>query len=160
MIRPLRLRHRMVVLALSALVPAAFVLGITSRRSLPAVVSIPSVIRSQSAASYKARWTRDELWEKQQLRTRLLEDPTGSSLALEITSPEPIVRPDVLLYWIPGNPAIADSLPNDSVLVGAWIQEPPKAIELPQTAKGDGRLILYSLADHEILNVSKAFPIQ
>ena len=160
MIRPLRQRHRMVVLALSALVPAAFVLGVTSRRSLPAVVSIRSAFGSQSAASYEPRWTRDELWEKQQLRTRLLEDPTRSNLALEVTASEPIARPDVLLYWISGNPNVGDSVPNDAILLGTWIQEPPKAIEIPQTAKGDGRLILYSLADHEILNVSKAFPIQ
>ena len=149
----------MVVLALSVVVPVAFVLGITSRRVVPLVASMPSGFGIQSAPSL-ARWARDELWEKEQLRTQLLENSTGSNLSLEVTAPEPIVRPDVLLYWSPGNLEIGESVPNNAILLGAWIQEPQRAIQLPQAVKGEGRLILYSLADHEMLNVSKAFPIQ
>lgn len=106
-------------------------------------------------------WVREDLWEKGQLQTRVFKDSTHSNLALEVAATEPVVRPDVLLYWVPGNPKIQDSLPNDAVLLGAWMQEPAGALELPQVAKvGQGKLILYSLADHEIVNVSKPFSIQ
>jgi hypothetical protein len=99
--------------------------------------------------------------EKKQLRTRLLTDSTESSLTLEVTSLEIVVKPDTLLYWIPGNPEINESLPNDAVLLGGWMQDPVRPLNVPTSAKGSqGRLILYSLADHEIVNVTKSLTIQ
>lgn len=145
-------------LVLSALLPSAFVLGLASRRGVPTSAPL-SALGADSAPSYEARWMRDELWEKEQLRTRLLEDFTHPKLALEVAASDPIVRPDVLLYWVAGNPEIGDSLPNDATLLGAWIPAPPRAVELPKTVNGAGRLILYSLADHEIVNLSKPFTI-
>jgi hypothetical protein len=111
--------------------------------------------------TYQSVWLRDDLWENMPLRTRLLSDPTHLNLALEVTAADPVVRPDVLLYWVPGTSKLNDSLPGDAVLLGAWIQEPVKPLAVPQSAKtGQGRLILYSLADHQILNVSKSLAFQ
>jgi len=161
MIRPLRQRHRIVVLTLSAFLPAVFVLGIASRRAVPLLASSPSGLSHQPAGTYQPVWERDDLWEKMPLRTRLLSNSTISNLALEVTAADPVVRPDVLVYWVPGNPKVDDSLPSDAVLLGAWMQEPAKGLTLPQVAKvGQGRLILYSLANHEIVNVAKPFAFQ
>ena len=94
------------------------------------------------------------------LRTRLLSDPTHLNLALEVTAADPVVRPDVLVYWVPGNPKMDDSLPGDAILLGAWTQDSANALDLPQAARaGKGKLMLYSLADHEIVNISKPFTI-
>ena len=161
MIRPLRQRHRITMLALTAFLPAAFVLGIASRRSVPLILSVPSVLSVQPGQPSQSAWVREDLWEKKPLRTRLLSDPVTSNLALEVTATTPIVLPDVLLYWAPGTSKLDDSLPSDAVLLGAWMQEPPNPVAVPQLAKvGQGRLILYSLADHEIVNVSKPFAFQ
>jgi hypothetical protein len=106
-------------------------------------------------------WVRDDLWEKKPLRTRLLRDPVTSNLALEVTATTPVVLPDVLLYWAPATSKLDDSLPSDALLLGAWMQELANPVAVPQPAKaGQGRLILYSLADHEIVNVSKPFSVQ
>jgi hypothetical protein len=161
MIRPLRQRHRIAVLTLSALLPTVFVLGIASRRSVPLLASLPSSLSVQPARTYESVWVQDDLWEKSPLRTRLLRNSTPSNLALELCAKQPVVRPDVLVYWAPGNPKLDDSLPSDAVLLGAWSQEPANAVAVPQVAKTSrGRLILYSLADHEIVNVSKPFAFQ
>ena len=109
----------------------------------------------------KAVWERDDLWEKHPLHTRLLNDPITSNLALEVTANTTLVLPDVLLYWAPGTSKLDDSLPSDAVLFGAWMQEPANPVAVPQSAKfGQGRLILYSLADHEIVNVTKPFALR
>jgi hypothetical protein len=82
MIRPLRQGHRIVVLTLSAFLPAVFVLGIASRRVVPLVSISATVALHQRTDSYKSVWVRDDLWEKSPLRTRLLSDSTVSNLAL------------------------------------------------------------------------------
>jgi hypothetical protein len=160
MIRPLRQRHRIAVLTLSAFLPAIFVLGIASRRAAPLLASLPKGLSHRPAGTYQAVWLRDDLWEKMPLRTRLLSDSTTSNLALEVTGADPVVRPDVLVYWVPGNPKMDDSLPGDAILLGAWTQDSANALDLPQAARaGKGKLMLYSLADHEIVNISKPFTI-
>lgn len=149
------------VLTLSALLPAAFVLGIASRRVVPLVSTAATEALHQHLDAYKSVWLRDDLWETGPLRTRLLRDSTASNLALEVTARHPIIRPDVLMYWVPGSPKLGDSLPSDAVLLGAWTQDSATTLALPQAFKtGEGKLLLYSLADHEILNVSKSFTIQ
>jgi hypothetical protein len=161
MIRSLRQRHRILVLTLSVFLPAVFVLGIALRRSVPLLASLPSGLSPQPARTYQSLWVREDLWEKKQLVTRLLSDPITSNLALEVTATTPVVLPDVLLYWVPGISKVDDSLPSDAVLLGAWMPEPANPLAIPQPAKASqGRLILYSLADHEIVNVSKTFVFQ
>jgi hypothetical protein len=161
MVRPLRQRHRIVVLALSAFLPVAFVLGIASRRSVPLIPALPSGLSAQAGQISQSVWVRDDLWEKKPLRTRLLSDPLTSNLALEVTATTPVVLPDVLLYWAPGTSKVDDLLPGDAVLLGEWMQESANPVAVPRPAKVlQGRLILYSLADHEIVNVSKPFAFQ
>lgn len=155
MTRPLRQRHRKVVLTLSVFLPAAFVLGIASRRVAPLISIAPTDALYQKADSYKSVWVRDDLWEKSPLRTRLLSDSTTSNLALEVTAKDPIIRPDVLMYWVQGTPKINDSLPSEAILLGSWTQDSANALAVPRAAKiAEGKLLLYSLADHEIVNVT------
>jgi hypothetical protein len=161
MILPLRQRHRAMVFALGAFLPAAFIFGVASRHSVPLLPALPRDLPHQPVQATNAAWLREDLWEKSQLRTRLLTDSTQSTLALELTAPEPVVKPDVLLYWIPGNPEVEESLPNDAILLGAWMQDPVRPLNVPAAAKGSqGKLVLYSLADQEIVNVTKSFSIQ
>jgi len=146
------------VFALGVFLPATFVLGIASRKPVPVVGSLPSALARQTPQVQASLWTREDLWERNPFRTRLLTDPAHSVLAVEVAAKEPIVRADMLVYWVPGVRTIGDSLPNDVVLLGAWVQNSPSPLALPPAAKASqGRLILYSLADHEIVNVSKSF---
>jgi len=148
------------VLALGALLPAAFVFGIASRHLVLLIPALPVNLAYQPDQAL-AKWMREDLWEKSQLRTRLLADSAQSTFALEVTAPEPVIKPDTLLYWVPGDPEINESLPNDAVLLGLWMQDPVKPLNVPAVAKSSpGKLVLYSLADHEVVNVTKSFTIQ
>jgi hypothetical protein len=160
MVLALRQRHRVMVLALGAFLPAAFVFGIASRHHVPLLPAPPNHLAYQPDQAV-AKWMREDLWQKSQLRTRLLTDSAQSTIALEVTAPEPVVKPDVLLYWIPGNQEIQEMLPNDAILLGAWMQDPVRPLNVGPAIKGSqGKLVLYSLPDHEILNVTKSFTLQ
>jgi hypothetical protein len=53
---------------------------------------------------------------------------------------------------------IEDVLPDDAILLGSFDPSIPMPLPLPQQAANSaGRLLLYSLGDHEIVAVSKAF---
>ena len=158
MIRPLRQRHRVMVFALSIVVPAAFAVGIATRKAVPALrVEAPGL--SAEASRLNEFWSRNDLWEKKAIRTRLLGDGAGSGqLAVELNSNDQIVRPDVLVYWLPGQRKIEDVPPDDAILLGRFAPSTATTLTLPQqAATNPGMLLLYSLADHEIVAVSKAF---
>jgi hypothetical protein len=149
------------VIGLSVIVPAIFVLGIGTRKEIPSLPASASGI-STEVSNYSELWSRDDLWEKQSIRTRLLADggSTGQ-FAVEFVSKDRIVRPDVIVYWVPGEQTILNSLPDEARLLGSFNQSNPVPLPLPAEAgKQPGVLVLYSLADHEILSVSKSLVIR
>ena len=155
MIRSLRKRHRLIIGALSIFVPATFALGIATRRTVPEL--------DAAAATFSVRlpqaelWRRDDLWENQTIGTRILNQASGQ-LCVELTPKDRIVRADVLAYWLSGQRKIESILPDDAILLGSFSASTPAVLTLPPAAsKGRGTLLLYSLADHEIIAVSKPF---
>ena len=157
-IRPLRKRHGLMIITLSVVIPATFAVGIATRKAVPALsVAIPGL--SAGAPHREEVWSRDDLWEKKAIRTRILNRGAGiGQLAVELTSKDQIVRPDVLIYWLPGRRKIENVLPDDAILLGSFAPSLPMPLPLSQqTAKSVGRLLLYSLGDQEIVAVSKAF---
>ena len=158
MIRPLRQRHRVMIFALSVVVPATFAVGIATRKAVPAL-SVTAPGFSAVAHGHKELWSRDGLWEKKAIRTRILNLGAGNGqLGVELIAQDQIARADVLVYWLPGQRKIEDALPDDAILLGSFDPSIPMPLPLPQPAANNaGRLLLYSLGDHEIVAVSKAF---
>ncbi len=69
------------------------------------------------------------------------------------------VKPDLLVYWVAGNPNITNTLPGDARLLGVF--NPSVTLPLPpDSGPGNGVLVLYSLADQEVVEVSKPFAVQ
>ena len=146
------------VFALSIVIPAAFAVGIATRKAVPALsAAVPGF--SREIPRHKALWTRDDLWENRAIRTRLLNDAAGGGqLAVELIAKDQIVRPDVIVYWSRGERKIEDTPPNDVILLGSFDPSTPMALTLPQEAADNpGMLLLYSLGNHEIVAVSKVF---
>jgi hypothetical protein len=146
------------IIALAVTLPAAFAVGIATRREVPTYkAGAPGLGAEERNRS--ELWTREGLWAKRAITTRLERIGAGAGqLAVELVSTDPIVRPDVLVYWVPGERKIQDSLPDDAFLLGSFEQSIPGPLRLPEAAmKQTGALVLYSLADHEIAAVSKAF---
>jgi hypothetical protein len=158
MIRELRQRHRVMIFTLSVIVPGALAVGIATRKP---VLSLSETVPGFSAevASHQELWSRDDLWEKTAIHTRLLsENASVGQLAIELTSNELIVRPDVLVYWVPGERSFKDAPPDQAILLGSFDSSDPTRLTLPkQAASSPGTLLLYSLADHELVAVSKPF---
>ena len=159
MILPLRHRHRLMVLALSVLVPAGFAFGLAARKSVP--IFSPKEGETDSLSRFGAvQWTRLDLWTNGLVTTLLAEKENPSSAALQLWTSRQIVRPDVIVYWLPSVRTIKDRLPEESVLLGAFRQGTPTLLQLPANfPRAEGVLVLYSLADQEIVALSKPFAI-
>jgi len=160
MIRPLRQRHRRAVFALGIILPIALITGLTIRRPLPAIPTEAEGLTVASPHLGQVIWVRSDLWPQFSIRTRLLSDDIGTQgFSVELTVTKDIVKPDLIVYWAPGKLKVGESLPDDSVLLGALVQTAPTELRLPPevNVNGGGALLLYSLADHETVAVSEAF---
>ena len=157
MIRPLRQRHRRMVIALGVFLPIAFVVGIAARKPVPTGQSLSVTLAGEPLHFEDVVWDRRDLWVQPAIRTRLLSDKTGGKrFAVELSAVEDIVKPDLIVYWVSGNPKIEDTLPDNATLLGAFVQTKPTPLPLPgETAARSGVLVLYSLADHEVIAASK-----
>jgi hypothetical protein len=158
MIRSLRQRHRVTVIALSVAVPTAFTVGISTRRPVPSAASAPVGI-ANDPVDLSELWSRDDMWMQTPIQTHLLRDRASAERFAVVLRPrDPIVRPDLIVYWVPGDQPTRESLPDDSYLLGILDQSNPAPLILPAAAANQpGHLVLYSLADHEIVAASKPF---
>jgi hypothetical protein len=157
MILPLRQRHRRMVIALGIFLPVAFVVGIAARKSVPAVAQLPVALVGTAQKFEMIEWERADLFAKRRMQVRLLRDTKDAArFAIAFAGAKNFVKPDLLVYWVAGNRDITGTLPAKAILLGSF-----SAAALPlsdEVAKSSGTLILYSLADDEIVDVSK--PVQ
>jgi hypothetical protein len=152
MILPLRQRHYHVFAVLGVLLPIAFVIGIAARKPIPhrPVPSLLAALRD----SQTEMWNRRDFFPKIPVSARLLRGARGSFYMVEFHPGSGFAKPDLLVYWVAGNPVIADKLPDNARLLGAFGASLP--LQLPSDAiSAGGVLVLYSLADNEIVDTSK-----
>jgi hypothetical protein len=148
------------VIALGILLPVAFVAGIAARKTVPVMASLPGELTVAPQKFAVSEWQRDDLFPKTPIQVRLLRESAGSGrFAVAFSAPKDFVKPDVIVYWASGNPALTDELPEDAVLLGAFNPSVPLPFP-PNVASGGGVLVLYSLADQDIIEVSKPFTLQ
>ncbi len=156
MIRPLRQRHRVMLSALGVLLPVAFAVGIAARRPIP-IASVPPQLGGRVKDFDQVVWTKRDLWPGHDIITTLRRDDTGS-VAAELTLRD-LAKPDVLVYWASGKASARESLPDNARLLGALVAHAP--LLLPAEVREEpGCLVLYSLADHEIVATSNPFTVQ
>lgn len=157
MIRPLRRRHRLVMCALGIVLPLALIAGIAARRPAPMMMSVPPELAGKATILGKVVWTSADVWPSQPIITSLRR-ATNGSVAVEFTFHE-LVKPDVLVYWAPGKEAAGEGLPDNARLLGALVNRIP--LPIPSDLRGKaGRFVLYSLAEHEVIAMSKPYVVQ
>ena len=157
MIRPLRQRHRKIVCTLGVLLPIAFATGLVARKPVPVAASLPLELAGRANDFGKVVWTKTDIWPAQRIITSLRQDSTGS-VALELMIRD-LAKPDVLVYWAAGREAAVEGLPDNARLLGALSNRSP--LPIPADVRGEsGRLLLYSLADHELVAASKSFVVE
>ena len=160
MIRPLRQRHRRMVIMLGVFLPVAFVVGIAARKSVPSMTSLPTELVASPQKFAVIEWERADLFTRTPIQVRLLRESAGAGrFAVEFSAAKDFVKPDLIVYWIAGSPNITDTLPDNAWLLGAFYSS--VALPLPpNSGPGNGVFVLYSLADQEIVEVSKRLALR
>jgi len=142
------------IIALGITLPIVFSIGIAARRPVPSMASLPGELRTFSRGSAATVWERSELFAKAPIQARLLRESAKSDrFALELSGPKDFVNPDLIVYWAVGSSRITEALPNNARLLGTF----GLAVFtlLPNTPSEEGSLVLYSLANNEIVDVSQ-----
>src|SRR6266550_5652997 len=154
MISPLRQQHRRMVIVLGVFLPIAFLIGIPARKSVPGMTSLPQELVASPQKFAVTEWERADLFTKTPIQVRLLRESAGAGQsAVEFTAAKDFVKPDLIVYWVAGGPNITETLPDNARLLGVFNSTP---LPLPvEATKADGVLMLYSLADNEVVDVSK-----
>jgi len=160
MILPLRRRHRRLVMVIGVFLPVVFAVGIGARKPVPGMSSLPKELVATQNRFSVTQWERADLFRKTPIHVRLLREHAGAGrFALELSAAKDFVKPDLLVYWVTGTPGLTDTLPANARLLGAFASS--TALSLATDAGSEsGVLVLYSLADQEIVEVSKPFTPQ
>jgi hypothetical protein len=154
MILPLRRRHRRMFAILGLLLPLAFIAGVAARKPIPTAPLFTDSLSPRKAFT-KAKWDRSDLFPKTALRVQLLcQEGTVSRCAIQFSAAKDFVKADLLVYWLPAASKTTDMIPEDAILLGVFSSFSPLPLSDGSVGK-PGVLVLYSLADHEIIDVSK-----
>jgi len=159
MIRPLRQRHRRIFAVLTVILPASFAIGIATRQSVPMSQSLPAALAPEVVFTSKI-WARDDLFTKTPLRVVLLRDyENDGKFAVQLSAPAVFAKPDLLVYWTTNAVEAEDRIPDNAVLLGSFSGSAP--LELPgEFLSMPGTLILYSLANGEVVEASKSISLR
>jgi hypothetical protein len=157
MIRSLRQRHRQIVAVLGIMLPIAFAAGLAARKPISVMNSISDLSGAKTIPFQNQEWRRADLFSNSPVQVHLLRERAGSgAFAIAFTTITDFLKPDLLVYWANGTLAISNALPDDSTLLGEFSTNDD--LPLPAIANAtNGVLILYSLGDHAIVDVSKPF---
>jgi hypothetical protein len=154
MILPLRQLHRRIFTVLGVLVPVTFIAGIAGRERAPTAATLPPELRSAAQSFTATNWARPDLFARSHVQVRLLRERAAAGpFAIALSAGKDFLKPDLIVYWAHGSQTIHDALPENALLIGTFSTP---ALPLPDEAtKSDGELILFSLADNEIVDVSQ-----
>lgn len=140
------------VCILAFVLPVAFVFSVAARRTVPPGSPSGTLFNAAPGAYGEVVWTDADAWPGKRILTVLQTDPLGS-LTVEFMFRE-LPGPDVLAYWVPSNWAPGDRLPANAQLLGAFLNG--EILPLAGRPRGEpGRFVLYSLANHQIVSISK-----
>lgn len=158
MIRPLRQRHRLIVIALGLFLPLTFAAGIAARKPPATVKELPPALAPAPQPVAELVWTHRDLYSKVPVEVRLLREKDSGRFAVQFSAPAGFLKPDLIVYWVAGKAQVAGVLPENGMLLGSFSATP---LTLPaEASESTGLLVLYSLADNEIVDVSKPFKVE
>jgi len=159
MIHSLRQRHRRIVLVLGVFLPIAFVMGVAARKPAPTVAKLPAALTATSQQFEAVEWKRADLFAKTPIEVHLLREQKSSGrFGIKFSAAQDFVKPDLIVYWVAGNPDMTDTLPDNAILLGSFSSA---TLPLPdEVAKSNGEFVLFSLADNQIVDVSQPVSLQ
>jgi hypothetical protein len=137
------------------LLPVAFVAGVAARKPIPTTAPSVALLSPRQTFS-QSGWNRSDLFTNVAVRVQLLHDAANTNrIALQISTPKDFAKADLLVYWLPAESILKDSIPDDAVLLGAFVSGQP--LPVPSDVVGKpGMIVLYSLADNATVAVSQS----
>jgi hypothetical protein len=138
---------------LGGLLPLLFVLGIVLRRPVPREGTLPPELSPQPVTFSATGYERGDLFAESPVRVRLFRDQASNTLAVGLSAAKNFLKPDLMVYWSGGSPTTRETLPPGAKLLGAFVTT--VLVLPPEASTTDGCLILFSLANQEIVATSK-----
>jgi len=149
----LRQRHRLVIAIVGVLLFFLLIIGIALRPMFPPVEASSPEFPGQTVTYSATGEERDDLFAKSNVSVRLFRESESRTLAIGLSAAKDFLKPDLLVYWSAGNSTTTEALPPSAKLLGAFVSA---TLPLPSEAStAEGQLILYSLANQEIVDVSR-----
>jgi hypothetical protein len=153
MIHHLRHAHHKIFVVLGVLLPVIFLAGVISRQPSPMMNILPTGL--EPARNYSEPMVPAKIFSF--VHSRVVAkvsslQPGNTLFTAEIFGRQASVKPDVLVYWVSGNPGEISDLPAQAILLGELGTSP---LALPARAQRSGVLVLYSLADGQVVDFSK-----
>jgi len=141
-------------MVLGLLLPAAFGLGVAARKPVPMVVNWPAEFTKTARLHAKSDWEATDIFTNAPVSLRALrQSHLDGHRAIALSAGPGFMKPDLLVYWAPGKSEAADKLPANAILLGTF-----NSPELPlpdEAIKTGGTIVLYSLADSEVVAESR-----
>lgn len=142
------------IVALAVVLPVLYGLGLAARQSIPPMQELPGELRSSLPKSFVSVSQREDLRGDARVRLIIARDESAPErYAVAVGLLDDVERADLLAYWseAAGNEG---RLPGDARLLGAIGGRRGTSWILPADADLErGRLVLYSLAKHEVVKV-------
>jgi len=152
MIRPLRVRHRRMIVLLAVALPLLVAAGLLARRPIPRMERLPEGLVSAAADSSAIGSPRVTSWDGGSLRASLRSGVDDARPVVSIELLQELERPDLLVYWSGDIDAVSEGVPGDAELLGRLAGRHPIVFELPvEASDSEGRLILYSPTHDEFV---------
>ena len=156
MIRTRRLIHRQMFLLLAFLIPALLFVGLAFRPDVPPLSRPDPTLLTKAGFAPNIPNNLTRIQAGDQTFEIAIEADSSHTSTLFIRSVNPLLKPDLLVYWVPES-IQNNSLPEHAMLLGELMGTSFRHMTLPTAATTQqGSLVIYSLAHQGVFTY---FPI-
>ena len=150
MIRARRQIHRQMFLLLTFLVPALLFVGLAFRPEAPPLSRPDLTLLTKAGFSPNIPDNLTRIKAGEHSFEIAIEADSSNTSVLIIRSVDPLLKPDLLVYWVPES-IQNNSLPEHAILLGELMGTSFRHMTLPSAASTQpGSLVIYSLAHQEV----------
>ena len=150
MIRTRRLTHRYVFFCLAFLIPTLLLLGLAFRPDIPPFSQFDPALLSKAGFTTNIPNQVTRIQAGEHTFEIAVEEDSATMSSLIIRSVEPLLKPDLLVYWA-AEPSQNISLPENAILLGELMGQTFRRMPFPKpTATDQGTLVIYSLGHQEV----------
>ncbi len=150
MIRTGRLVHRRIFSLLAFLVPLLLFVGLALRPDVPPFSRPDPILLSKAGFAVNIPKQLTRIQTEERIFEMTIETDSSHTDSLVIRSIDPLLKPDLLVYWV-SETIQNHSLPENAVLLGELLGTSFARMAFPEgTHPNRGSLVLYSQGHQEV----------